>query len=165
MTSVRQQNVARSPPRSDAAAFTYDRPMPFLVRRPRRLPPALLEVHQAFEGCAEHVDLAQRAMLKCVPSSARSMALPLDVGAQTVRISLREATALMPGWRHESLERWWLACAMALEETLAGLDNAVTVAAATDELEIALTAVQDLLDPLHAFVDAAERFDTLRTRG
>lgn len=93
------------------------------------------------------------------------MALPLAVGAQTVRISLREAALLMPGWRHESLERWWLACGMALEETLAGLDDAVTVAAATDELEIALTAVQDLLDPLHAFVDAAERFDTLRVRG
>lgn len=93
------------------------------------------------------------------------MALPLGVGAQTVRISLQEAAALMPGWRHDSLERWWLACGLAIEETLAGLNHAVQVAAATDELEVALTAVQDLLDPLHAFVDAAERFDTLRIRG
>lgn len=143
---------------------TYDGAMTMLVRRPRRLPAALVGVHQAFERCAEHVDLAQRAMLRCVPSSARSMALPLGIGAQTVRISLGEADALMPSWRHEALEQCWLACAAAIDETLTGLDRAVDTAGATVELEVALTAVQDLLDPLHAFVDAAERFEHLKVR-
>lgn len=95
-------------------------------------------------------------MLRCVPSSARSVALPLAVGAETVRIALADAAAAMPAWRHPLLEVEWLACRQALDETLDGLDRAVEKAATTAELEGALTAVSDLLDPLHAFVDAEE---------
>ena len=102
-------------------------------------------------------------MLRCVPSSARSLALPLTVGAETVRLALADAAAAMDAWRHPAVEASWQACRAALAETLALLDAAVARAAATDELEIALTAVQDLLDPLHAFVDAEEAF--VRTRG
>lgn len=152
------------PPAGDRHASPTIGRMPIRVRRPRHLPAELVAVHGAFERCAEHVDLAQRAMLRCVPSSARSMALPLDVGAQTVRIALDDARALLPSWRHEALEPWWLACGAGIEETLAGLDGAVATAQATVELEVALTAVQDLLDPLHAFIDAAERFKALRVR-
>jgi hypothetical protein len=133
-----------------------------LRRRRRALPPDLVPVHEAFLACAEHVDLAQRAMIRCVPSSARSMALPLAVGAETLRVSLGEARAAMPPWRHPKVEAAWLACDAALDETLAGVDRAVEVAAATVELEVALTAVQDLLDPLHAFVVAEEAFNALR---
>ncbi|MEO6712779.1 MAG: hypothetical protein ABIM89_05035 [Mycobacteriales bacterium] len=137
--------------------------MALRVRR-RRLPAELVAVHLAFEGCAAHVDLAQRAMLRCVPSSARSMALPLEVGAETVRLALADARAAMPGWRHRTLEGAWQSCAASLSATLADLDGAVARAADTRELEVALTAVQDLLEPLHAFVDAAEAFDRLKTR-
>lgn len=133
-----------------------------LRRRPRPLPPHLAAVHEAFLQCAEHVDLAQRAMIRCVPSSARSMALPLDVGAETLRVSLAAAREAMPAWRHPDVEGAWLACDAAIGETLAGLDRAVATARATAELEVALTAVQDLLDPLHAFVDAEEAFRRLR---
>jgi hypothetical protein len=90
------------------------------------------------------------------------MALPLAVGAETLRVSLGEARPLMPLWRHPAVEAAWLACDAALDETLAGVDRAVEVAAATVELEVALTAVQDLLDPLHAFVDAEAAFNALR---
>lgn len=135
-----------------------------MARRSRQLPPGLVGVHRAFEACAEQVDLAQRAMLKCVPSSARSMALPLEVGAQTVSIALVDARALMPAWRHESVEKCWEACGSAIDQTLDGLAEAVATAGSTKELEVALTAVQDLLDPLHAFVDAAEYFDSLKVR-
>lgn len=118
-------------------------------------------MHEAFLRCAEHVDLAQRAMLRCVPSSARSLAIPLEVGAETVRLALADARAAMPAWRHPAVEPHWLACSAAIGETLAGLDAAVARAGATVELEVALTAVQDLLDPLHAFVDAQEAFRRL----
>ena len=111
---------------------------------------------RAFAGCAEHVDLAQRAMIRCVPSSARATPLPLAVGAETLRQSLAAAAEEMAGWRHPAVAREWQQCADAIAETLAGVDRAVGVAAATRELEVALTAVQDLLDPLHAFVDAEE---------
>lgn len=117
-----------------------------------------MPVHEAFLACAAHVDLAQRAMIRCVPSSARSLALPLDVGAETLRLALADARAAMPAWRHPAVEDAWNACAAALDETLAGVDAAVARAAGTAELEVALTAVQDLLDPLHAFVDAEEAF-------
>ncbi len=137
--------------------------MPGVPLRPRRpLPPDLEPVHAAFLACAEHVDLAQRAMIRCVPSSARSAALPLEVGAETVRVSLGEARVLMPLWRHPLLEAAWLACETGIEDTLNGLDGAVAAAGATEELEVALTAVQDLLEPLHAFVDAEEAFNRLR---
>jgi hypothetical protein len=75
-----------------------------LFRRRRVLPPELEAFGAAFAECAAHVDLAQRAMLRCVPSSARSVALPLEVGAQTVRLALVDARAALPGWR----TRAWL---------------------------------------------------------
>jgi hypothetical protein len=132
------------------------------VFRRRSLPPALAPAHAAFLACAAHVDLAQRAMIRCVPSSPRSAALPLEVGAETLRVSLAEAAAAMGAWRHPAVEASWLACAAALEETANAADAAVARAAATDELEVALTAVQDLLEPLHAFVDAEAAFNALR---
>lgn len=133
-----------------------------LRRRPRPMPAELVPVHEAFLRVAEHVDLAQRAMIRCVPSSARSMALPLSVGAETLRVSLKAARTEMPAWRHPAVEDAWRACLASIDETLAGVDAAVERAAATKELEVALTAVQDLLDPLHAFVDAEEAFRALR---
>lgn len=136
--------------------------MPLLRRRPRPLPPDLVPVHEAFLRCAEHVDLAQRAMIRCVPSSARSLALPLSVGAETLRVSLSAARDEMPSWRHPAVEDAWVACLSAIDDTVNGVDAAVARASATDELEVALTAVQDLLDPLHAFVDAEEAFRALR---
>jgi hypothetical protein len=126
------------------------------------LPPELVPAHEAFLRCAAHVDLAQRAMIRCVPSSARSMALPLVVGAETLRVALADARREMDAWRHPALDAAWEACRAALDETLAGVDRAVAVASGTDELEVALTAVQDLLDPLHAFVDAEAAFNALR---
>ncbi|HVF20390.1 MAG TPA: hypothetical protein VNA14_09120 [Mycobacteriales bacterium] len=128
-----------------------------LLRR-RALPanPELVEVAAAFARCAEYVDLAQRAMIRCVPSSPRATPLPLAVGAETLRESLAAAAVGMAAWRHPAVERAWQQCSSALTETLAGLETAVARAAATRELEVALTAVQDLLDPLHAFVDAEE---------
>ena len=97
-------------------------------------------------------------MIRCVPSSARSVALPLAVGAETLRLSLSAASDAMPAWRHPAVDGEWLACTAALEATLAGVSAYVGIAAATAELEVALTAVQDLLDPLHAFIDAQEAF-------
>jgi len=133
-----------------------------LRRRVRPVPADLVPAHEAFLRCAAHVDLAQRAMIRCVPSSARSMALPLEVGAETLRLALADARGGMDAWRHERVEAAWRACSDSLDETLANVDAAVARAAATDELEVALTAVQDLLDPLHAFVDAEEAFRALR---
>ncbi len=130
--------------------------------RRRQVDPSLAEAYAAFLRCAEHVDLAQRAMIRCVPSSARSMALPLPVGAETLRLALADASSSMPGWRHPSVEASWGACAAALAETLAGVDAAVARAAGTAELEVALAAVQDLLEPLHAFVEAEAAFRAAR---
>jgi len=132
------------------------------LRRARHLPPELAEAGAAFAACAEHVDLAQRAMVRCVPSSARATPLPLAVGEETLRTSLAAAQVLMPAWRHDALEEVWQTCAAALEETLEGVDVAAARIAETRELEVALTAVQDLLDPLHAFVDAEARLAALR---
>jgi hypothetical protein len=133
-----------------------------LRRRPRALPPGLAAAYEAFHACAAHVDLAQRAMIRCVPASARSAALPLPVGAETLRLALADAAAGMDAWRHPAVLAEWEACRAALDATLAGVDGAVAAAAATKELEVALTAVQDLLDPLHAFVDAEAAFGRLR---
>jgi hypothetical protein len=133
-----------------------------LRRRGRALPPDVVPAYEAFVACAAHVDLAQRAMIRCVPSSARSLALPLDVGAETLRLALADARAGMATWRHPAVLDAWTACDAAIGETLAGVDAAVAAASATVELEVALTAVQDLLDPLHAFVDAEEAFAALR---
>jgi hypothetical protein len=137
-------------------------PLPFTRRRV--LPAELVPIHEAFERCVAHVDLAQRAMIRCVPSSPRSLALPLEVGAQTVRTAVAEVRAGMASWRHPAVEEHWAACDAALDATMAGLAAAIETAGGTSELEVALTAVQDLLDPLHAFVDAEEAFGRLKRR-
>lgn len=137
--------------------------MPPFTRR-RVLPAELVPVHEAFAACAEHVDLAQRAMIRCVPSSPRSFAIPPEVGAETVRLALADALGGMPAWRHPDLEEHWQLCLAALRETLDALDGAVEVIKSTAELEVALTAVQDLLDPLHAFVDAERAFAARRVK-
>jgi hypothetical protein len=139
--------------------------VPFPIRRRRALPQELQPAYDAFVRCAAHVDLAQRAMIRCVPSSARSMAIPPDVGAQTLRMSLADAAEAMPAWRHPAVESHWQHCESALAETLAGVDRALAVVKSTVELEDALTAVQDLLDPLHAFVDAEQAWGAMRVRG
>lgn len=128
------------------------------------LPAELAAAYDAFQRCAGHINLAQRAMIRCVPSSPRSTPLPLDAGAQTLRISLADARRDLAGWRRPEVEDVWLACAAALEETLISADAAIERAATTRELEVALAAVSDLLDPLHAFVDAQARFASLRRR-
>ena len=133
-----------------------------MLRRRRALPADVAPAYEAFLACAAHVDLAQRAMIRCVPSSPRATPLPLAVGAETLRVALRDAREAMPAWRHPRVEAAWEACGKALDETLAGVDRCVAVAGATRELEVALTAVQDLLDPLHAFVEAEEAFGRLR---
>ena len=137
--------------------------MPRVLRRRRALPPDLAPAYEAFLACAAHVDLAQRAMIRCVPSSARATPLPLAVGAETLRVALADARAAMPAWRHPRVEETWRRCEAAIGETLDGLDRCVAVASGTRELEVALTAVQDLLDPLHAFVEAEEEFARLRS--
>lgn len=133
-----------------------------MLFRRRRLPAELEPAYRAFLVTARDVDLAQRAMLRCVPGSARSMALPLSVGAGTLRLALADARGTMPAWRHPAVEAAWVACDAAIDETLARVDRAVAIAAATTELEDALNAVSDLLEPLHAFVDAEAAFAALR---
>jgi hypothetical protein len=130
--------------------------------RRRSLPPDLAAAYDAFLACAAHVDLAQRAMIRCVPSSPRSAALPLPVGAETLRLALADASAAMDAWRHPVVSSSWEACAAALSATLDSVDAAVARASSTVELEVALTAVQDLLEPLHAFADAEAAFNRLR---
>ena len=133
-----------------------------MLRRRRALPADVVPAYSAFLACAAHVDLAQRAMIRCVPSSPRSVPLPLEVGAETLRVALGDARAAMPAWRHPAVEASWVACDAAITETLDGVNRCVAVARGTRELEVALTAVQDLLDPLHAFVEAEEAFGRLR---
>lgn len=128
----------------------------------RRPDPALAKAHEAFLRCAEQVDLGQRAMLRCVPSSARSLALPPAVGAETLRLSLADARAVMDDWYDPAVAPQWDACRSAIAETLGLLDETLERLVATDELEVALAAVQRLLDPLHAFVDAEEAFRRAR---
>jgi hypothetical protein len=62
------------------------------------------------------------------------------------------------------LEPAWSACAAGLAETLTLVDDAVALASRTTELEVALTAVADLLLPLETFVDAELAFSALRER-
>jgi hypothetical protein len=135
------------------------------LRRRRELPPELATAYAAFRSCAAHVDLGQRAIIRCVPSSPRAVPLPLDVGAETLQLALSDAATGMAAWRRPELEGEWQACADGLAATRAGVEATVAVLRSTDELERALTAVQDLLDPLHAFVDAEAAFVRLRQPG
>jgi hypothetical protein len=134
------------------------------MRRMRRrdVPDHLREPFRAFARVTGVLERAKADLLLAIPA-ARTPAVPRAGGRLSLRAGGDPGGAGVDAWRTPGLEAEWARC-------VAGIDAARAAEAALrlaplgalphDQL---LFALQDLIAPLHAFEDAARRWDSLRS--
>jgi hypothetical protein len=129
--------------------------------RRRRLPEDLAEPFEAFRGVVARVERGKSALTEAVPTT-RLPGRPLGDVLLEFEDELREALREMPSWRTARLEGVWLRCVDALEASLGLADRLRVAAPAHQGFEALIWTIGDLLDPLDALEEAADRFRDLR---
>lgn len=124
-----------------------------ILRRRQPLPDELTDAWWAFVDCAELIEGGRRHLLATLPAG-RVEPAPIGVGLDATARAITDARGWMPRWDVAALADQWQACSAALDESEAAIPLAREVAAATDELEELLGAVEDVVAPLDAFADA-----------
>jgi hypothetical protein len=125
------------------------------VFRRKRRQPADPGLHDRFMSCLVLVEEAKERLLAAVPSARRRGVTPAE-GVMGFELSLREAQGAMSGWLDGTIGAEWDACDAALREALHRAERLRTEAPVL-EFEPLLAAVGELIEPLDAFEDAAER--------
>ena len=131
--------------------------------RRKQIPLPLAGRWAAFIAQAERVESARQALLGCLPVG-RVDPVPIPVGLDLLRDELLAVRAHLDSWRAEPVEPHWQACASAITEALDHIEPARATAARTDELEVLLEAVTDVVEPLDVWQDAEHAWRALRTR-
>ena len=122
-----------------------------------------MEPWAIFVSQAERVERARRALLSCLPVGRVDPA-PVPVGLDLLRDELLAVRDDLPRWRVAALEQQWQACDAAIAEALGHIDPTRETAEQTDELEVLLEAVTDVVEPLDVWQDAEHAWRALRTR-
>jgi hypothetical protein len=135
--------------------------MPPVLRR-KRLPASLEAPHDAFLAVLSDVEGAKEALVDVMPRS-RAPGRPLADGLLEFEEMLQRAAAAMPGWRAEGLDTEWEACVLGIDRARR-LAERLRLAAPELGFDALAFTVQDLIAPLEAFAEAAERFRALRRR-
>lgn len=117
----------------------------------------------AFRAQAQRVEDARQALLGCLPVGRVDPA-PIPVGLDLLRDELREVAAQLDAWRVPEVQAQWQACRAAVDQALAHIEPTRTTAHRTDELEVLLAAVTDVVEPLDVWQDAEHHWRSLRTR-
>jgi hypothetical protein len=133
-----------------------------MLRR-KTIPDELRPAWEAFTGQAERVAAARRALLACLPVGRVNPA-PVPVGLDLLRDELGDVAAQLDAWRVPAVEEHWQACRASIDEALAAVEPARTVAATTGELEELLGAVGDVVEPLAVWGEAERAWRRLRMR-
>jgi hypothetical protein len=128
-------------------------------RRPERLGREL----DGFRAVVAHVERAKNALTDAVPTT-RLPGTPLAEALHVFDEELAAADDEMPAWRSDQLEDAWRACARALDEARALAERLRLGAEAPAGFEGLIGTIGDLLAPLDAFEEAADRFRELRRR-
>jgi hypothetical protein len=131
------------------------------VLRRKRLSPELRRSLDALRRVVDEVDRGQDVMTATVPST-RMPGTPLPDALLELGEHLGRAKELMPAWRHPEVEREWLACGGAIDESLRRAAKLREEAPDLGGFEGLIWAVDQILAPLEAFEAAAERFRSLR---
>ena len=129
----------------------------------RRTPEDLRAPLEAFRVVVEHVERAKGSLTDAVPTT-RLPGRPLAEALLEFEDALAAADAAMPAWRTEALEHAWGACESALAEARASARRVRLDADPPAGFEALIGTIGDLLAPLDAFADAADRFRELRRR-
>jgi len=133
------------------------------VIRRKELPPELQPAFRAFSEVVDAIEPAKAAVADVLPGT-RLPGRPLHDALHEFRAGIARAGAGMDAWRRPEVEAEWLACAAGLE---LAADRAAALAGREDDpagFEGLLWTVQELIEPLDPFVNAAERFRGLRVR-
>jgi hypothetical protein len=129
----------------------------------RRLPEHLEPALDGFRAVIAHVERAKGSLTDAVPTT-RLPGRPLAEALLEFEDELGRAEALMSSWRVEELDVEWRSCADAIDEARAGAERLRMGADAPVGFEGLIGTIGDLLAPLDAFGEAAERFRDLRRR-
>lgn len=132
-----------------------------MIFRRKRLPEHLEAPFAAFEDILGPLERARAALPESVPGT-RMPGRPLAETLAEFEDGLGQVRAGMEAWRASEVEAEWRAASAGLDEALA-LGERIRVDATEPEgFEAMIGLIGDLLAPLDAFEQAAERFDRLR---
>jgi hypothetical protein len=129
----------------------------------RRVPHALRPALEGFRGVAEDVERAKASLTDAVPTT-RLPGRPLAEALLEFEDGLAATEARMPSWRAPGLEDVWERCERALADARAAGERVRLSAEPPAGFEGLIGTIGDLLAPLEAFGEAAERFRDLRRR-
>jgi hypothetical protein len=133
------------------------------VFRRKQIPADLAEHWAAFIAQAERVENARQALLGCLPIG-RVDPVPIPVGLDLLKDELHAVRSELERWRITPVEEQWRACGAAIDEALDHVEPARQTADRTNELEVLLDAVSDVVEPLDVWQDAEHAWRALRTR-
>ncbi len=134
-----------------------------MLRR-KQMPAHLAAPWAAFTAQATRVEDARRALLGCLPVGRVDPA-PIPLGLDLLRDELLAVLPELDAWLVPQVESQWLACRTAMTESLDHIEATRETASRTDELEILLGAVAEVVEPLDVWQDAELRWRSLRRRG
>jgi hypothetical protein len=132
-----------------------------MVFRRRRLPAHLEASRRAFEALLPALERAKSALLTSVPGT-RLPGRPLAETLLEFEEGLSEVRAAMESWRAPQLQDAWSRASRGLDEASERAERVRLAASAPEAFEGLIGLVGDLMAPLEAFGDAAERFRGLR---
>jgi hypothetical protein len=133
----------------------------FFRRRP--LPSVLEAGRTAFRDLLPGLEDAKSALLASVPGT-RLPGRPLAETLLEFEEGLREVRAGMDTWRIPEVQDAWTRASEGLDEAIEQAELVRLSASAPEGFEGLIGLVGDLMAPLEAFGDAAERFHKLGRR-
>jgi hypothetical protein len=132
-----------------------------VILRRRKIPDDVAAAWDAFESLIPAIERARTALTSSVPST-RLPGRPLAETLLEDEEALAEVEAGMAGWRIPALEGEWTRASDALVEARALAERVRVDSEPPAGFEGLIGLIGDLLAPLDAFNDAAERFRDLR---
>lgn len=129
--------------------------------RRRRLPSVLEASRGAFRDLLPGLEDAKSALIASVPGT-RLPGRPLAETLLEFEEGLRQVRAGMETWRIPEVQDVWTLASEGLDEAIERAERVRLSAAAPAGFEGLIGLVGDLMAPLEAFGDAAERFRELR---
>ena len=129
--------------------------------RRKRLPPALEEPFEAFERVLAEIEPAKQALTEVMPTT-RMPGRSLPDALSEFSDRLERARGIMPGWRRPETEEAWTSCAAGIDDALARATRLREDAPDPGGFEGLIWVVESLFDPLEPFLEAEERFRSLR---
>ncbi len=129
--------------------------------RRRKLPSVLEASRRAFQDLLPGLESAKSALLASVPGT-RLPGRPLAETLLEFEEGLRQVRAGMETWRIPEVQDVWTRASEGLDEAIQQVERVRLSASAPAGFEELIGLVGDLMAPLEAFGDAAERFRDLR---